>query len=264
MWVTLRAFSKMQPSQVIRPAARRLTVSSAWASTPSHHDRRHSANALTALDYEVEDTLQVAYVDPDSPADGTLEVRDVLLRIDGEPIRDAQQVAEAVQATEPGDEVAIQVERDGKRRTVRLEPAETEDGQRAGFTMSPGFSFPFSVGVNIDPNIGGPSAGLMFALAIYDTLTEGSLTGGEAVAGTGTLDLEGAVGPIGGIQQKIAGAERDGATLFLVPPDNCAEALEVDDGEPRLVRADTFESALESVQTWADDPDAELPTCEDA
>ncbi|MEN8706651.1 MAG: PDZ domain-containing protein [Nocardioides marinisabuli] len=223
------------------------------------------ANALRELDYDVEAALQVAYVVPDSPADGALEVRDVVLRVDDEPVDSAQMLVEAIQDTPEGESVTLQVERDGKKRDVDLTPEkDPEDGvQRVGFTPGQGFRYPFDVTVNIDPNIGGPSAGLMFALGIYDTLTEGSLTGGGTVAGTGTLDLEGTVGPIGGIQQKIAGAERDGAELFLVPAEDCAEALGVDDGEPRLVRAETFESALAAVQAWADDPDADLPSCED-
>ncbi|WP_341228830.1 YlbL family protein [Nocardioides salarius] len=223
------------------------------------------ANALEALDYEVESALQVAYVVPDSPADGELEVRDVVLRVDGRAVESPQMLVDAIRDTPSGESVTLQVERDNKRRDVELTPEEDpEDGvQRVGFTPGQGFRYPFDVSVNIDPNIGGPSAGLMFALGIYDTLTEGSLTGGGTVAGTGTLDLEGAVGPIGGIQQKIAGAERDGAELFLVPPDDCDEALVVDDGSPRLVRAETFESALGAVQAWADDPDADLPSCED-
>ena len=96
---------------------------------------------------------------------------------------------------------------------------------RVGIVPGTGFTFPFDVHVNIDPDIGGPSAGLMFSLAIYDTLTPGSLTGDELVAGTGTIPDDGSVGPIGGIQQKIVAARDDGAELFLVPPDNCADAL---------------------------------------
>jgi len=223
------------------------------------------ANALEALDYEVESALQVAYVVPDSPADGRLEVRDVVLRIDGEQVESPQMLVDSIRDTPADGSITLQVERDGKKRDVELTPEEDPDDgvQRVGFTPGQGFRYPFDVSVNIDPNIGGPSAGLMFALGIYDTLTEGSLTGGGTVAGTGTLDLEGAVGPIGGIQQKIAGAERDGAELFLVPPDDCDQALGVDDGSPRLVRAETFESALAAVQAWADDPDADLPSCED-
>lgn len=223
------------------------------------------ANALRVLDYDVESTLQVAYVVPDSPADGRLQVRDDLLRVAGRPVTDAEMLVRTIRQGEAGEPIPFVVERDGERRTVRVAPERGADGVlRVGFTPGQGFDFPFDVSVSIDPNIGGPSAGLVFALGIYDTLTPGSLTGGRTVAGTGTIDLEGNVGPIGGIQQKIAGAERDGAGLFLVPPDDCAEALEVDDGSPRLVRAETLQSAVEALEAWVEDPDADLPTCEEA
>ena len=132
---------------------------------------------------------------------------------------------------------------------------------RIGIVPGNGFDFPFQVHVNIDPDVGGPSAGLMFSLAIYDTLTPGSLTGDAAVAGTGTMSEDGSVGPIGGIQQKIVGARDDGAELFLVPPDNCADALKAPNGDMRLVRADTMHDAVEALETWVDDPDAALPSC---
>ena len=222
------------------------------------------ANALRALDYDVEPTLQVAYVVPDSPADGELQVRDVLLRVNGKRITGAEMLVKSIRQTKDGEKVALVVERDRKRRIVTLEPRVEDDGvKRVGFTPGQGFRFPFDVAVNIDPDIGGPSAGMIFSLAIYDTLTRGSLTGGGSVAGTGTIDLDGNVGPIGGIQQKIAGAEHDGAELFLVPAANCADALGVDDGNPRLVRVETFEDALESVRAWGEDHDADLPSCEE-
>jgi PDZ domain-containing protein len=130
-----------------------------------------------------------------------------------------------------------------------------------------GFDFPFQVRLGLDDSIVGPSGGLVFAMSVYDTLTPGSLTGGHDIAGTGTISPDGAVGAIGGIQQKIAGAAAAGAELFLVPPANCAEAL----GAPadalkelRLVRAPTLTSALKSVTTYADDPSADLPSCRGA
>ena len=143
-----------------------------------------------------------------------------------------------------------------------MAPKIDDDGvPRIGIVPGNGFDFPFQVHVNIDPDVGGPSAGLMFSLAIYDTLTPGSLTGDAAVAGTGTMSEDGSVGPIGGIQQKIVGARDDGAELFLVPPDNCADALQAPNGDMRLVRADTMHDAVEALETWVDDPDATLPTC---
>ena len=159
--------------------------------------------------------------------------------------------------------------RDGKEVTVPVTTKEVagEDGEKRrqiGIQLGVGFIFPFTVSVKISENIGGPSAGLMFALAIYDTLTPGSLTGGAELAGTGELDSEGVVGPIGGIQQKIAGARDAGVDLFLVPEENCADALGADNGDMRLVRATSFEQALGPVETWVEDHDAKLPRCEDA
>jgi PDZ domain-containing protein len=123
------------------------------------------------------------------------------------------------------------------------------------------YEFPIDVTVNIGDNIGGPSAGLLFSLAIYDTLTPGSLTGDQVVAGTGTIDEKGKVGPIGGIQQKIVGARDDGAVLFLVPPDNCDDALGARNGDMRLVKAVTMHAAAQAIEKWVKDPDAKLPTC---
>jgi PDZ domain-containing protein len=101
----------------------------------------------------------------------------------------------------------------------------------------------------------------MFSLAIYDTLTPGSLTGGGRVAGTGEIAADGTVGPIGGIQQKIVGAREDGAQLFLVPSDNCEDSQGAHNGDMRLVKVTTFDDARSSVEAWAKDHDASLPSC---
>lgn len=222
------------------------------------------ADALRKLDVPVKAALGVYYVYPDSPAEGVLKPRDVFLKVDGKAISTPDQLVAAVRAVPKGQKVDLVIERDGRTKDVSITP-QTEDGtQRIGVQPGRLFRYPFQVRVNIDPRIGGPSAGMMFALAIYDTLTPGSLTDGKTIAGTGTLDLDDKVGPIGGIQQKIAGAQRDGAQLFLVPPDNCAEALGAASPHPRLVRADTLDSALSSIQKWTKDPNATLPSCKDA
>ena len=106
-----------------------------------------------------------------------------------------------------GQPLTFVVRRKGTEVSVDVTPREVDGDKRIGITPGPGFTFPFDVSVDIGDNIGGPSAGLMFSLAIYDTLTPGSLTGGEVVAGSGTIDSDGKTGPIGGIAQKIAGAE---------------------------------------------------------
>jgi PDZ domain-containing protein len=119
------------------------------------------------------------------------------------------------------------------------------------------------VSVNISDNIGGPSAGLMMSLAIFDTLTPGSMTDGADIAGTGTITPAGVVGPIGGIQQKIAAARDAGAQLFFVPADNCDGIGGVDTGDMRLAKATTMHRAVQTLSDWVADHDATLPSCED-
>lgn len=221
------------------------------------------ATALTELGHDVEPVVEVLNVQDGYPADGRLQVRDVLQRIGGREIETPQDVVDAVDAAPVGEPLAFTVLRQGERVELEVTPEEFDGDKRIGITPGPGFTFPFEVSVNIGDGIGGPSAGLMFSLAIYDTLTPGSLTGGEVVAGSGTIDAEGRTGPIGGIQQKIAGAEADGARLFMVAPGNCPDTRGVDSGDMRLVRADTMHDAVEAIQAWVDDPEASLPTCEE-
>jgi PDZ domain-containing protein len=222
------------------------------------------AVALDELGYDVEPAIEVLNVTDGTPADGKLEVRDIFLEVNGQEVTSTDDVIDAVKSAEPGRPVTFVVKRDGERRTETVTPEETDGRPTIGIQFGTGYEFPFQVSVNIDPGIGGPSAGLMFSLGIYDTLTPGSLTGGDTVAGTGTIDAAGKVGPIGGIQQKIVGARDAGAKLFLVPPDNCADALGAPAGDMRLVKATTMHSAVEAIQSWVDDPDADLPTCKEA
>ncbi len=231
------------------------------------------AAALRELDYKVTPALEVLSIAPTTPADGALAVRDIFVSVDGVKLtadeKGQQALLDAIQAAKDGQKLEFVVLRDGKEVTVPVTTKETtdENGEKRrqiGIQLGTGFIFPFTVSVKVSENIGGPSAGLMFSLAIYDTLTPGSLTGGAEIAGTGELDSAGIVGPIGGIQQKIAGAREAGVDLFLVPEANCADALGADNGDMRLVRAESFEQALGSVEAWVKDHDAELPRCEDA
>jgi PDZ domain-containing protein len=222
------------------------------------------ANAMRELGYEVPSTIQVADVADDGVAFGELRVRDKFVEVDGKPVRRSQDIVDALQDHGPGDPVELVIERDGRELTLELEPEESViDGERAkriGISLGIGYDFPFDVSIEVDPEIGGPSAGLMFALAIYDTLTPGSLTDGEVVAGTGELTDDGAVGPIGGIEQKIAAAEDAGAELFFVPEENCVD-VEGLDTDLTLVKATTMRRALQSLEAWADERGAELPSC---
>ena len=223
-----------------------------------------TAVALDELGYHVKPALEVLSVTDGAPADGELQVRDILQKVNGKPVATADDLTAAIAASGAGTPVTFGVLRDGKAVDVPVTPEQKDGRPQVGIQIGLGYVFPFQVSVKIGPDIGGPSAGLMFSLGIYDTLTPGSLTGGEVVAGTGTIDQHGKVGPIGGIQQKVVGARDAGAELFLVPPDNCADALGAPNGDMRLVRADTMHDAVTDIEAWVKDHDADLPTCEDA
>jgi PDZ domain-containing protein len=224
--------------------------------------------ALTEDGIDVPQLLQVAAVSEGEASDGVLQVGDVLTSVDGQPVRDDLELRRAIQQGSPEEPLRIGIERDGEPRTVQVTPVEEtiEGEQRLLIGITPGYDydFPFDVEINISENIGGPSAGLIFSLAVYDTITPGSLTGGARVAGTGEIAPDGSVGPIGGIQQKIAGAREEGTDLFLVPVDNCTEALGAENGDMQLVRASTMHEVRLALEAYADDPEAEMPSCEDA
>jgi len=128
-----------------------------------------------------------------------------------------------------------------------------------GIQMRVSYKFPFKVDINVG-EVGGPSAGLMFSLGIYDKLTPGSLTGGKSIAGTGTIDPSGKVGAIGGIEQKMIGAKRAGATIFLTPAGNCADAVRAVPEGLRLVKVETLEGAIKALDALRTGS-GEVPTC---
>jgi len=223
--------------------------------------RSAEVSALTALGYDLHPQVRVIDVTKGMPAEGKLRAHDVLLDVAGTPVTETTDVAGLIAQVPEGSSVPITVERDGKRQTVRLTPVHKDGARLVGITLGVHYTFPFKVKVNISDTIGGPSAGLIFALSIYDTLTPGSITDGQVVAGTGTIDDQGRVGEIGGIQQKIAGARQDGARLFLVPPANCADALGSNHGSMRLAKATTLKDAVAEVKAWAADHNAPLTPC---
>lgn len=184
-----------------------------------------------------------------SPADGVLEADDVIIAVDSRPVSTTCEVGEIIGTHDTGETVEVTVTRDDRERTFDIEV------ERNPFDGSPAFigvqmetvDFSFEPGVNIDfktGKIAGPSAGLMLALALYDRLTPEDLTGGRQIAGTGTLECDGGVGPIGGIQQKVAGAEAAGAEIFLAPLANAEEARGAA-GDIEVVPIATFAEAIE-------------------
>lgn len=220
------------------------------------------AVALTELGYDVPAIPVVHRVLPGSPSEGKLEPGDRLLAINGERVGTIQDAGEQVDATPDDQPATLRVQRDGEKLTFSITREMIGGELRLGFEMRESYEFPVDVRFGIDPDIGGPSAGLMFSLAVYDTLTEGSMTAGQVVAGTGTINPDGTVGPIGGIDQKIAGARDADAELFLVPADNCDDAYESPQGDMELVRVETLSDAVDAVEAWAEDANSDLPRCE--
>lgn len=185
----------------------------------------------------------------DSPAAEGLREGDVIVAIDGQTVATTCDVGAAIDSHEIGDTITITYERDGRRRTFRTELTQVPEygpGPFLGVHMDTiDFSFEPGVEVSFDTGrIAGPSAGLMLALALYDQLTPEDLTAGHQIAGTGTLECDGEVAAIGGIQQKVAGAEAKGAEFFLAPVANVDEAREVANGI-EIVPIARFSDALE-------------------
>jgi PDZ domain-containing protein len=217
--------------------------------------------ALQSLGITVPTTIIVAEVDSTTPV-SPLHPKDVIVAVAGTPIVDLSTLHTVMSKVVPGSPVAVTVRRAGTDVTVKAPTKKWTDGRTVlGIEVDPTFHFPFMVKIQID-DVGGPSAGTMFALGIIDTLTPGDMTGGQKIAGTGTMDEDGVVGPIGGIQQKLVGARQAGATWFLVPAGNCPDVKgHIPDGL-RTVRIQTLADARQSVEKIASGQGlAQLPTC---
>ncbi|MDP8923037.1 MAG: PDZ domain-containing protein [Chloroflexota bacterium] len=182
------------------------------------------------------------------PAAGVLQAGDLIVAVDGRPTDTSIAVIQATRQRTVGDIVTLTIVRDGQRQEVRVgtRSAVDEPGRPVvGVAIATeGFDVVLPFPIEIDTgNVGGASAGLMFALGIFDAVTAGVLTRGHRVAGTGTISADGSVGPIGGAALKVVAAERDGADVFLVPRENYAEAQSVA-RSIRLVPVDRFEDAV--------------------
>jgi len=219
-----------------------------------------TATALRALGRTVDEMIVIASVPDSSPSKGVLQPDDVLVTVDGHPATTSDAVRAAVQRHRPGDTFPVVVRRDGKEQTVTAKTADSGGRTVMGVGLRLDYDLPVDVTLRTG-NVGGPSAGLMFSLAIYDALTPGELTGGKNIAGTGTMDDEAVVGPIGGIRQKLIGARRAGADYFLAPADNCDDVVgNVPDGL-QVVKVATFDEGVAAVRDIGTGKAADLPTC---
>ena len=220
--------------------------------------------ALRAAGYTVTGRASVAGLTKGGAAEKLLKVGDLFVAVDDTKVATPDEVVKAVSAHKPGETVRLTVERKGATQVIPVvTKADTKDKSqpRIGAQIGLKYAFPITVDNNVGSQIGGPSAGTMFALAIYDKLTPGSLTGGKKIAGTGEMTPDGTVGPIGGIRQKMSGAAKFGATIFLVPAANCSEATDGSDHGLKLVKISTLKDAVSSLESLADNPKAPVPSC---
>lgn len=203
--------------------------------------------------------ILVATVDT-IPDGSPLHPGDRVTAVDGQAVAGLAGVQARVRALPSGRSVTLDVERDGAKLTVPVTTV-TQDGKTAlPATLRDDKTEPVDVSINLR-DVGGPSAGMMFALAIIERLTPGELTGGRTVAGTGTISGAGDVGPIGGIQEKLIGARRSGADVFLTPAGNCDEASRAVPGGLRLVKVATLQQAVDDLTALAAGREASLPHC---
>ncbi len=233
--------------------------------------------ALKELDIPVKSWVIVSTVLKDSPAEGRLHAGDVIKAVDGTAVKAPDDVAELVTKHKPGDDVAFTIlpakeqaaaEKSKtyvpRTKKVTITTAKSDDtgAPRAivGISAGTDHTFPFTVDIKL-ADVGGPSAGLMFALGIVDKLTPDDLTGGKFVAGTGTIDDDGKVGPIGGIEMKTVGAREKGAQYFLTPKDNCAAAAKDTPEGLTLVKVNTIDDALDALKDIRTGKTADLPKC---
>jgi PDZ domain-containing protein len=192
--------------------------------------------------------VRVSAVIPRSPAAGKLREGDILTAVDGRPARLASDVVEATSRAKAGDQVTIEVKRGDETRSVTIELARVSELGRPGLGVALstlGFTVKLPFAVDVDQGqIGGPSAGLMLALTVYDLVDPGDLARGRTIAGTGTIDISGRVGPVGGVAQKVAAAEQAGAEVFLAPTAEAAEARKAAGTRLKVTSVQTMDDAV--------------------
>ncbi|MFH8473056.1 PDZ domain-containing protein [Streptomyces sp. NPDC018000] len=231
--------------------------------------------ALNELDIPVSSRVVVSTVMKGSPAQGKLHAGDVIKQVDATAVKQPEDVAKLVTRHKPGEDVTFTIipakkaqaaEKAGKEpegsRKVVITTAKAPKENRAivGIQAGTDHTFPFRIDIKL-ADVGGPSAGLMFSLGIIDKLTPTDLTGGKFIAGTGTIDDKGKVGPIGGINMKLVGARDAGARYFLTPEDNCKAAASDTPSGLTLVKVKTIDDATKSLEKIRAGDTADLPSC---
>jgi PDZ domain-containing protein len=206
-----------------------------------------TAAALTYLKIPFKTLIQVASTEAGMPAASVLKAGDVIADVNGTPIDSLSALSAQIRGQPSGTPLKLTVIRKGKTIPLIIKSIQSQGHAEIGVVVVDQYKFPFNVTINVG-NIGGPSAGMMFALGMIDKLGSVNLTGGRFIAGTGEITQGGAVQPIGGIQQKMAGARAQGATVFLAPAGNCSDALSAVPAGMRLIKVSTLSGAVNALE----------------
>ncbi len=217
------------------------------------------AVALDALGYNVEsegDGVLVVGLLDNSPVRDKLYKNDLITSINNQTVKSSTEFISLLKTYDIGDTVEIGLirnEENIKIKTTLIEHIEYENEPMVGFlatTPNQKFVYPFEVDINTG-NVGGPSAGMMMALNVYNLLTEKDITAGNKIAGTGTIEIDGSIGPVGGVKQKVIAAKKANATLILVPTANFLEANIYSDENTSIIAVDSFEEALDVISDFS-------------
>jgi PDZ domain-containing protein len=203
-----------------------------------------------ALHYlKIPEQPTVATVEQGLPAYGKLRKGDILISVNGTKVADSVDLRADVRKLKPGASAVIAYRRGSTDLSVTLKTTASKDEPGValiGITLDDKRPFTVTIGLK---GVGGPSAGLMFALGIVERLQPDDLTGGATIAGTGEIEPDGTVDPIGGIQQKLVGARKAGATVFLVPTENCPEASKAIPAGLQLLKVGSLADAVTDLRS---------------
>ena len=264
LWSLINESYDLYPREIILPDG----VTPQELSEISIQNMRTSENvaiavALKNIGYEIEskgDGVAVVGLLEDSPVKDKLKKGDLINSINNTDISSATEFISNLRTYSIGETVSIGLLReiDGVKeqiyiKTTLIEHVEYEGEPMVGFlatTVNERFDFPFEIDIKTG-NVGGPSAGLMMALNVYNNLIPEDITDSKIIAGTGTIEIDGSVGPVGGIKQKIIAAKRAGAELILVPVANFEEAQPFETDKTAIVAVDSFDEALSVISQYS-------------
>lgn len=212
-----------------------------------------AAYRLAGKEIEIEsENVHITYIDEQANTD--LEILDVVKSVNGVEVKSTEELKSLIQNYGAGEEVKFLVERNGEEKECHATLYDTDDGVKAGVALTVTYNYQEEpeASITMKQSESGPSGGLMMSLAIYNSLVDEDITKGKTVIGTGTIDIDGNVGAIGGVKYKLIGAVKNKADVFLVPKDNYEEAIEVKNEKGydiTILSVDTLSDAIESLES---------------